>query len=58
LRMAAREAREPPVLVLMADRTVPYETIIQLAKLAREAGLKETLLATSPPAARRTNVMQ
>jgi len=58
LRKAARESKEPPVLVLMADKTVPYDTIIRLAKLAREAGLKEALLATSPTAvAARTNAM-
>jgi len=57
LRRAAREGHEPPVLVLMADKAVPYETIIQLAKLAREAGLKETLLATSPAPPARTTVM-
>ena len=51
LRKAARETREPLTLVLLADKSVPYETIVYLANLAREAGLKETLLATSPPAA-------
>ncbi len=50
LRKAARETKEPPVLVLMADRTVLYDTIIHLAELARAAGLKETSLTTSPPA--------
>jgi len=50
LRKAARETKEPPVLVLMADRTVSYDTIIHLAELARAAGLKETSLTTSPPA--------
>jgi biopolymer transport protein ExbD len=50
LRKAARETKEPPVLVLMADKAVSYDTIIHLTEIARAAGLKETLLATSPPA--------
>jgi biopolymer transport protein ExbD len=50
LRKAARETKESPVLVLMADRTVSYDTIIHLTEIARAAGLKETLLTTSPPA--------
>jgi len=49
LRQAARAAGEPAVLVLMVDKTVPYDTIVRLANLAREAGLKETLFATRPP---------
>ena len=50
LRKAARETKEPPILVLMADRTVSYDTIIHLTEIARAAGLRQTLLTTSPPA--------
>lgn len=57
LRSAARETREPPILVLVADKTVAYDTIVQLTRLARQAGLKQALLTTSPPTpAGRTNV--
>jgi biopolymer transport protein ExbD len=37
--------------MLMADKTVPWETMVQLAKLARAAGLKEAILVTRLPAA-------
>jgi len=50
LRQAARRAKEPLTLVLMMDKAVPIDTFVELAKLAREAGLKETLCATRPPA--------
>ena len=51
LRKAALETKEPLTLMLLADKTVPWDTIVQLAKLARAAGLKEAILATRPPAA-------
>jgi biopolymer transport protein ExbD len=50
LRKAVRATKEPLTLVLMVDKTVPFDTFFGLAKLASEAGLKETLLATRPPA--------
>ncbi len=49
LRQAARAAKEPLTLVLMMDKAVPIETFVQLAKLAREAGLHRTLCRTRPP---------
>ncbi|HXT40872.1 MAG TPA: biopolymer transporter ExbD [Candidatus Angelobacter sp.] len=49
LRKVATETKTPLTLVLMADKSVPYETIVHLAKLAREAGLKDAIFATSPP---------
>jgi len=49
LRQAVRATKEPLTLVLMVDKAVPWDTFVQLAQLAREAGLKETLFATRPP---------
>ncbi len=50
LRRAVRATKEPLTLVLMVDKAVPFDTFVHLAQLAREAGLKETLFATRPPA--------
>src|SRR5213593_4053570 len=49
LRQAARRAKEPLTLVLMMDKAVPIDTFVELAKLAREAGLDKVLYATRPP---------
>ena len=49
LRKAALETKEPLTLMLLADKTVPWDTMVQLAKLARAAGLKEAILVTRPP---------
>jgi len=51
LRKAALETKEPLTLMLLADKTVPWDTMVQLAKLARAAGLKEAILVTRQPAA-------
>jgi len=51
LRRAALETKEPLTLMLLADKTVPWDTMVQLAKLARAAGLKEAILVTRPPLA-------
>jgi len=51
LRKAVLETKEPLTLMLLADKTVPWETMVQLAKLARAAGLKEAILVTRTPAA-------
>jgi len=51
LRKAVLETREPLTLMLLADKTVPWDTMVQLAKLARAAGLKEAILVTRPPVA-------
>ncbi len=51
LRKAVLETKEPLTLMLLADKTVPWDTMVQLAKLARAAGLKEAILVTRPPAA-------
>ncbi len=51
LRKAALETKEPLTLMLLADKTVPMDTMVQLAKLARAAGLKDAILVTRPPPA-------
>lgn len=38
----------PPTLVVEADHTVRYEVLVRLSLLARQAGLKQMLLATRP----------
>jgi len=49
LHKAVRESKEPPPLVLMADKSVPCDTIMNLlAGLAREAGVKEAWLVARP----------
>lgn len=48
LRLAVRSAKEPLTLIIQADKAVPYESIIQLALLAKDAGIHDTLLATLP----------
>jgi|YelNatPaOPRAMG01_1025707.scaffolds.fasta_scaffold01713_10 biopolymer transport protein ExbD len=49
-RLATRVSSEPrlPALVVEADRDVRYEVLVRLSLLAREAGLKQVLLATRP----------
>ncbi len=49
---AVQRARTPLSLVLQADREIPYETILHLGSLARQAGLAEILLATRPQVGR------
>ena len=48
LREAVEKSPEPLTLVIQADKAVPYEKIIQLTLLARDAGVREALLATLP----------
>ena len=50
LKAAAQKSAEPLTLVVLADRAVKYETLVRLNLLAREAGIKEALLATRPRA--------
>ena len=45
---AVKKSREPLTLVVQADKTVSYDTIIRLSLLARAAGVNEALLATLP----------
>jgi biopolymer transport protein ExbD len=49
LAEAAAQARGPLTLVVQADRGVTYEYLMRLALLARDAGIREALLATRPP---------
>lgn len=49
LATAARASREPLTLVVEADKDVKYEMLVRLGLLAREAGIKDALLATRPP---------
>ena len=48
LAAAVKKSSEPLTLLVQADKAVSYETIVQLSILAREAGVKEALLATLP----------
>lgn len=50
LAAAVKKSAEPLTLLVQADKTVSYATIIRLALIAREAGMKEALLATLPAA--------
>lgn len=51
LNEAVRQAEGPVTLLLQADEMVPYKRIIQLAKIARRAGVARVQLATRPPIA-------
>ena len=46
LTASAQRAKAPLTLILHADREVRYERLVQVALLAREAGIPEALLAT------------
>ena len=48
LAQAAREAKEPLTLVIQASKNARYEVLVELGLLARQAGIKEALLATRP----------
>lgn len=48
LQDAVKKSAEPLTLVVRADKAVKYEMLIRVTLLAREAGLKEALLATLP----------
>lgn len=49
LAQRVRSAGNALSLLLQADRRVPQETIMRLYALAREAGLREVVVATRPP---------
>jgi len=46
--VATNTVRAPLTLILHADRTVPYDTLVRLSLLARHCGITNTLLATLP----------
>jgi len=48
LQAAVEKSSEPLMLVVRADKSVKYETLVGLTLLAREAGVQEALLATLP----------
>jgi biopolymer transport protein ExbD len=47
---AAASSQEPLTLVIQADKAVRQENLVRLALLARDAGIREALLATLPRA--------
>ena len=51
LAAAVKKSAEPLTLLVQADKPVSYETIIHLSLLARDAGMKEAVLATLPQTA-------
>jgi biopolymer transport protein ExbD len=48
LASVVRKSAEPLTLLVQADISVKYETLIHLALIARRAGLQEAFLATRP----------
>jgi len=50
LRAAAAESPEPLTLVIYMDKAVRFENVLKLQLLARDAGIPEALVATSPGA--------
>jgi biopolymer transport protein ExbD len=49
LRALVKRAPGPVTLILMADRTVPYELLVRLAEIGRAAGVRDALLPVRPP---------
>jgi len=49
LASAARQWGESLALVVLADKSVSYDTIVRLNRLARGAGIHEAVLMTLPP---------
>ena len=48
LKASAGRNLESLTLIIQADKNVNYETLVQLSLLARDAGMKDILLATRP----------
>jgi biopolymer transport protein ExbD len=48
LSAAVKDAREPLTLVVQADKSVTYGQLVHLTLLARDAGIRDVLLATLP----------
>ncbi len=44
----SKSPRDPLTLVVQADKAVPYDLVVRLARMARGVGIKEALLATRP----------
>ena len=49
LTVEVDESREPVTLIIQADKAVTWDNLATLAVLAREAGVKDAVLATRPP---------
>ena len=45
---AVKKSREPLTLIVQADQAVTYGQLVQLTMLARDAGIRDVLLATLP----------
>lgn len=48
LRTDLRRLGQPATLIIQADGNVKYDQLLHLSTLAREAGIKQALLATRP----------
>jgi biopolymer transport protein ExbD len=48
LMVATNHARAPLTLIIHADKSVSYDTLVQLTLLARDYGITNTVLATMP----------
>jgi len=48
LAAAVKNFRAPLTLIIHADKSVTYDQLVHLALLARDAGIKNALLATLP----------
>jgi biopolymer transport protein ExbD len=49
LRAATNTARTPLTLIIHADKSVSYDTLVHLTMLARDYGITNAVLATLPP---------
>lgn len=49
-RIAAKQSPEPLTLVILTDKAVQFENLLQLQLLARDAGISDAMVATSPQA--------
>jgi len=58
LRDIIRKSTDPFTLVVQADKAVPYDNLIRLAVIARDAGIRDMLLATLPRAVNKTPVSE
>ena len=47
-RVATNTTRVPLALIIHADKTVPYETLVHLSLTARDCGITNIMLATLP----------
>ena len=45
---AVKKSHEPLTLIVQADQSVTYGQLVQLTMLARDAGMRDVLLATLP----------